>query len=136
MTPSESMDELAARTTDWRGAAFTRLRAIIREADPQIVEEWKWVRPATGGTPVWEHNGIVCFVNVLKERVRLTMFEGASLPDPKKMYNAMLEGNKARGIDFYQGDKFNEPGIKALIRAGVQHNLAKPAKKKSPKAKK
>ena len=129
--PSELIDDLIAKTPDWRGATFAKLRKIIHDADPEITEEWKWVRPRSDGTPVWEHNGIVCFGGILKERVRLTLWVGASLPDPQKLFNAMLEGNKARAIDIYEGDKLiNETALKALIRSGVEHNLAKvkPAK--------
>lgn len=123
--PTELIDDLIARTPDWRGATLARLRKIIHDADPDIVEEWKWVRPRSSGTPVWEHNGIVCFGGILKERVRLTMWVGASLPDPQGLFNAMLEGNKSRAVDVYEGDEINESALRALIRCGVEHNLAK-----------
>lgn len=129
-SPSELIDDLIAQTPDWRGPTFAKFRRVIHDADPEISEEWKWVRPRSGGTPVWEHNGIVCFGGILKERVRLTLYEGASLPDPQKLFNAMLKGNKARAVDIYEGDELNEAALKALIRSGVEHNLAKvkPAK--------
>lgn len=120
------IDEQIARTPDWRGATLAKLRKIIHDADPEITEEVKWRRPSNPmGVAVWEHNGIVCFGGILKERVRLTLFEGASLPDPHKLYNAMLEGNKARAIDICENDKLNESALKALVRAGVEYNLAR-----------
>ncbi len=128
--PSELIDQMIAKTPDWRGATFAKLRRIIHDADPEITEEVKWRRPSNPmGAPVWEHNGIVCIGGILKERVRLTLVAGAILPDPQKLYSAMLNG-KSRAIDFYQGDKLNETALKALIRSGVEHNLAKvkPAK--------
>jgi hypothetical protein len=129
--PTELIDDLIAKTPDWRGATFAKLRKIIHGADPEITEEVKWRRPSNPmGVPVWEHSGIVCFGGILKGRVRLTLTEGASLPDPQKLFNAMLEGNKARAIDIYEGDKLNETALRALIRSGVKYNLAKvkPAK--------
>jgi hypothetical protein len=129
--PSELMDELIKNTPDWRGETLAKLRKIIHEADPEITEEMKWRRPANPmGTPTFEHNGIICMAGILKERVRLTLNAGASLPDPDKLYNAMLKGNKARAIDFYEGDKLDETALKALIRSGVEQNLArvKPAR--------
>jgi hypothetical protein len=129
-SPRELIDAMIAQTPDWRGAILARLRKIIHEADSEITEEVKWKRPSNPmGAPVFEHNGIVCILGILKERVRLTMIQGASLPDPNKLYNAMLLG-KTRAIDFYEGDRINEPALKALIRAGVQRNLArvKPSK--------
>ncbi len=128
--PSELIDTLIANTPDWRGATFMKLRKIIHDADPEITEEVKWRRPSNPmGAPVFEHNGIVCIGGILKERVRLTFVAGVSLPDPQKLFNAMLEG-KSRAIDVYEGDKPNENALKALIRSGVEHNLAKvkPAK--------
>ena len=123
--PAELIDDLIAKTPDWRGAALAKLRKIIHDADPEIIEQWKWVRPRSGGTPVWEHNGIVCFGGILKGRVRLTLWAGASLPDPHELFNAMLEGNKSRAMDIYEGDQLNETALEALIRSGVEHNLAK-----------
>ncbi len=124
--PTELIDEMIAKTPDWRGATLARLRRLIHDADPGITEEVKWRRPSNPmGAPVFEHNGIVCIMGILKERVRLTLNQGASLPDPKKLFNAMLVGNKARAIDIYHGYKVNETALKALIRSGVEHNLAK-----------
>ncbi len=123
--PNEIIDDLIAKTPDWRGETFARLRKIIHDADPEITEEWKWVTANRPGTPVWEHNGIVCNINILKDKVKLTLNEGASLPDPQKLFNAGLEGGKWRAIDIYEGDKVNEKALKALIRAAVDINLAK-----------
>jgi hypothetical protein len=122
---TELVDEMIAKTPDWRGATLAKFRKIIFDADPEIAEDVKWRRPGNPmGVAVWEHNGIVCFGGILKERVRLTLAAGASLPDPQKLFNAMLNG-KSRAIDIYQGDKLNETALKALVRAGVEHNLAK-----------
>ena len=123
--PSELIDDLIAKTTDWRGKTFAKLRKIIHEADPEITEEWKWVTANRPGTPIWEHNGMVCHINVLKDKVKLTLSEGALLPDPQKVFNNGFGGNKLRALDISEGDKLNESGIKGLIRAGVDHNLAK-----------
>ena len=128
--PAELIDDMIAKTPDWRGAVLAKFREIIHAADPETTEEVKWRRPSNPmGVAVWEHNGIVCFGGILRERVRLTLVAGASLPDPQKLFNAMLNG-KSRAIDVYEGDKLNEAALKALIRSGVEHNLAKvkPAK--------
>ncbi len=140
-TPGELIDKIIAQAPDWRGAALARLREVIHLADPQITEEVKWKRPSNPlGAPVFEHNGIVCIAGILKERVRLTMIAGSILPDPHKLYNSMLIG-KARAIDFYEGDEIKEAPLKALIRSGVNYNLARgkavkgrPAKGKSARA--
>jgi len=119
------IDDLIAQTPGWRGAALAKLRAIIHDADPEITEEVKWRRPSNPlGAPVWEHNGIVCVGNILKERVRLTFPAGPSLPDPQKLFNARLAG-QSRAIDIYEGDTVDETALKALIRSGVEHNLAR-----------
>jgi hypothetical protein len=123
---TDPIDDLIAKTPDWRGATFAKLRKVIHDADPEIIEEVKWRRPSNPmGAPVWEHNGIVCVGNILKERVRLTFNAGAMLPDPQKLFNARLDSNTVRAIDFYEGDKLNVTALKALIRSGVEHNLAK-----------
>jgi hypothetical protein len=130
---SELIDEIISKTPDWRGATLARLRKIILAADPEITEDVKWRRPANPlGAAVWEHAGIVCMGGILKERVRLTLYSGASLPDPHELFNAMLVGGKARAIDLGEGDEIDERALKALVRAGVEHNLAKakPARKK------
>jgi hypothetical protein len=125
------IDTMIAKTPDWRGATLAKLRKIIQDADPEMTEEVKWRRPSSPmGAPVWEHNGIVCVGNILKESVRLTFSAGASLPDPKRLFNARLESSRARAIDVHERDKLNVPALKALIRSGVEYNLAKgkPAK--------
>jgi len=124
-TPSELMDKLVADTPDWRGAMFARLRRIILDADPQITEEWKWVTANRPGTPVWEHAGSVCHINVLKDKVKLTLHQGASLPDPRKLFNNGFGGNQLRAMDLSEGDTFDDAAVKALIRAGVDYNLGK-----------
>jgi hypothetical protein len=131
--PSELIDEMIAKTPDWRGTTLAELRRIIHDADPEIVEEVKWKRPSNPlGAPVFEHNGIVCVANILKERVRLTWNAGASLPDPQEVFNARLDSNTARAVDVYEGDTVDESALKDLIRAGVERNLAKakPARRK------
>ena len=127
--PTKLIDDMIAKTPDWRGLTLAKLRKIIHGADPEITEEVKWRRPSNPmGAPVWEHNGIVCVGNILKERVRLTLVAGASLADPHKLFNARLEGNTARAIDIYEDDKLNMTALKALISSGVEHNLAKTVK--------
>jgi hypothetical protein len=129
--PTDLIDDLIADTPDWRGETFAKLREIIHEADPQVIEGWKWVSANRPGTPVWEHNGNVCHINILKDKLKLTLHEGASLPDPQRLFNASLEGNTSRAMDIYEGDELNEDALRALIRAGVERRLAKakPARK-------
>jgi hypothetical protein len=123
---SRLIDNMIAKTPDWRGATLAKLRKIIHDADREMTEEVKWRRPSSPmGAPVWEHNGIVCIGNILKESVRITFNAGAALPDPHMLFNARLESNKARAIDVYEGDKLNVSALKALIRSGVEYNLAK-----------
>jgi len=120
MKSSELIDDLVAKLPDWRGTTFAQIRKIVREADPEIVEEWKWM-----GTPVWFHNGIVCLAKAFKNKVKLTFYEGASLADPDKLFNSELEGRKWRAIDYYKDDKISERELANLVRAAVAHNLAK-----------
>ena len=120
MNASELIDDLIAKLTDWRGVTFTSIRKIIRDADPEIVEEWKWM-----GTPVWSHDGIVCVANTFKDKVKLTFYEGASLPDPDKLFNNGLEGKKWRTIDFFKDDKINGRSLTILVQAAVNHNHSK-----------
>jgi len=123
---SELIDEMIAKTPDWRGETLAKLREVVHVADPDIVEDVRWRRPANPiGSAVFEHDGIVCIGVILKERVRLGFWEGASLPDPDGLYNAQLEGNKSRAIDFREGDDLREDALVTLIRAGVELNLAK-----------
>lgn len=124
--PSEEIDELIAKTPDWRGASFAELRRIIHDADPEIIEEVKWKRSSNPmGAPVFSHDGVVCVANILKARVRLSFPAGLSLPDPQKILSAVTEGNKTRIIDLHEGNAVNEKALKDLIRAAVKRNLAK-----------
>lgn len=120
---SALIGERIAELGDWRGKMLGRVRALIKEADPEIVEEWKW-----RGTPVWSHGGIVCTGESYKQVVKLTFARGASLKDPASLFNSSLDGNVRRGIDIREGDRINEPAFKALIRAAVSLNVS--AKKK------
>ena len=123
-TPSQQIDARIGELGDWRGEMLARIRAIIREADPDVVEEWKW-----RGVPVWEHDGIICTGETYKTAVKMTFSKGASLDDPAKLFNASLDGNTRRAIDFHEGDKINEKALKALIRAAVALNKTKGKKK-------
>jgi hypothetical protein len=126
MNPTERIDQLIAELTDWRGQTFTSIRKIILKADREIIEEWKWM-----GSPVWSRDGIIAVANAHKGKVKLTFDHGASLPDPDKLFNAGLEGNARRAIDFFEGDKINERALKNLVRAAVDYNQLK-LKKKAP----
>lgn len=116
---SELIDARIAELGDWRGAMLARLRALIHAADPEVVEEWKW------SVPVWSHGGIICTGEVYKQAVKMTFPKGASVPDPAGLFNASLEGNARRAIDFREGDKVNEKALKALILAAVAVNQSK-----------
>jgi len=120
---SAFIDEKILSLGDWRGKTLARVRAIIHEADPEIVEERKWVKPSSPGTPVFSHNGIVCTGETHKSVVKLTFAKGASLPDPAGLFNASLEGNVRRAIDIHEGDKINAAALKDLVRAAVALNL-------------
>ena len=109
---------------DWRGEILAHVRQLIHDADPDIQEEWKWVKPASPGTPVWSHDGIVCTGKSYKQVVKLTFARGASIKDPKKLFNSSLEGNTRRAIDIREGEKINEAAFKQLIRAAVAANSA------------
>ena len=109
---------------DWRGETLARVRQLIHQADPGIQEEWKWEKPSSGGTPVWSHDGGVCTGESYKQVVKLTFFRGASLQDPKKLFNSSLEGNTRRAIDIREGEKLNEAAFKELIRSAVAANSA------------
>jgi hypothetical protein len=110
---------------DWRGRTLSRLRTLIKQADPEVIEEWKWVKPTSGGTPVWSHHGGVCTGEVYKNVVKLTFYKGASLEDASGLFNSSLEGRVRRAIDFHEGDKIDEKALKALIRAAVALNNSK-----------
>ncbi len=129
-TASSLIDARIASLADWRGAMLGRLRAVIRAADPAIVETWKW-----RGVPVWEHDGIICTGETYKAVVKLTFAKGASLPDPKHLFNASLEGNMRRAIDVHDGDTIDTKALTALIRAAVALNTAKAKAKPKPKTK-
>ena len=120
--PSQLIDARIRELGDWRGTTLSRLRALIRQADPDVVEEWKWVKPTRGGTPVWSHHGGICTGEVYKDKVKLTFFKGASLDDPSGLFNSSLEGNVRRAIDVYEGDSIDEEALKALIRTAVALN--------------
>jgi len=116
-SPSELIDARIEDLGDWRGEMLSRLRALIKEADPEVAEEWKW-----RGTPVWSHNGLICTGETYKNVVKMTFAKGASLKDPSGLFNSSLEGNARRAIDFHEGDKLDEEALKALIRAAVALN--------------
>ncbi len=126
MTPSEKIDGLIARITDWRGKKLAGVRKAILGADREIVEEWKWM-----GSPVWSRDGIIAVGNAHKDKVKLTFSHGASLPDPDKIFNAGFGGKVWRAIDLYEGDKINERALKNLVRAAITYNQLK-KKKKAP----
>ncbi len=107
---------------DWRGETLAHVRQLIHDADPDIQEEWKWEKPKSPGTPVWSHDGGVCTGETYKEVVKFTFFRGASISDPKKLFNSSLEGNARRAIDLHEGEKINEAAFKQLIRAAVAAN--------------
>ena len=115
---------------DWRGETLARVRQLIHDADPDIQEEWKWVKPTNPGTPVWSHDGGVCTGESHKQVVKLTFFRGASIKDPKKLFNSSLDGNARRAIDLREGEKINEAAFRQLIRAAVAANSAARATKK------
>lgn len=130
---SKNITEKIKEIGDWRGETLARLRQLIHDADPEIVEEWKWVKPTNPGTPVWSHDGGVCTGETYKQVVKLTFFRGASLPDPHKLFNSSLEGNMRRAIDIREGEKLNEAAFKELIRSAVAANSAARARRASPK---
>ena len=119
-SPSELIDARIEELGDWRGEMLSRLRKLIREADPEIVETWKW-----RGVPVWEHGGIICTGETYKDAVKMTFAKGAALADPSGLFNSSLGGNTRRAIDFHEGEKINEKALKALVRAAVSLNESK-----------
>ena len=127
MTPSQRIDRLIANITDWRGKIFASVRKTILAADREIIEDWKWM-----GSPVWSRDGMIAVADAHKGKVKLTFAYGAHLPDPDKLFNAGLEGNMRRAIDFFEGNKINERALKTLVRAAVDFNQRK-RKKKAPK---
>jgi hypothetical protein len=119
-SPSRSIDERIEELGDWRGQMLRRLRALVKEADPEVVEEWKW-----RGVPVWSHDGILCTGETYKSVVKMTFAKGAALADPSRLFNASLDGNTRRAIDFHEGDEIDERALKALVRAAVALNESK-----------
>ncbi len=120
---SALIDEKIKELGDWRGKTLAKVREIIHEADPQIVEGWKWAKPKSPGTPVWSHGGIVCTGETYKNAVKMTFAKGAALKDPSGLFNSSLEGNVRRAIDIHEGEKVDEAALKDLIRAAVALNL-------------
>jgi hypothetical protein len=122
-SPSELIDGRITELGDWRGDMLARLRALIHQADPDVVETWKW-----RGVPVWEHDGMICTGETYKSVVKLTFAKGAALPDPARLFNSSLEGNTRRAIDFQKGEEVDEEALKALVRAAVALNTSKARK--------
>jgi hypothetical protein len=126
LTPGQEIDAKIAAMGDWRGAALARVRRLIREADPEVVEEVKWRKPSNpSGVPVWSHGGIICTGETYKDKVKLTFANGASLDDPSKLFNSSLDGNTRRAIDIREGEEVDEAAFKALIREAVALNGSK-----------
>jgi hypothetical protein len=126
MNPSQRIDQLIAGLTGWRGKTLAGIRKNILEADPEIIEEWKWM-----GSPVWSRDGMIAVANAHKDKVKVTFSNGAKLPDPEKLFNNGLGGNKWRAIDLFEGDKINERALKNLVRAAIDYNQTK-LKRKAP----
>jgi len=116
-SPSRLIDARIKELGDWRGETLSRVRDVIKQADPEVVEEWKW-----RGVPVWSHDGLICTGETYKNVVKLTFFKGASLKDPSRLFNSSLEGNARRAIDIHEGEKVNEAALKAIVRAAVALN--------------
>jgi hypothetical protein len=133
--PARLIDARIAKLGDWRGATLARVRALIRQADPDVVEEVKWRKPSNGmlGVPVWEHDGIICTGETYKAVVKLTFANGAALADPAGLFNSSLDGNVRRAIDIPEGAKIDEKALKTLIRAAVAWNVSARAQKKPKK---
>jgi hypothetical protein len=119
-SPAQLIDARIEELGDWRGAMLSRLRTLVKEADPEVVEEWKW-----RGVPVWEHDGMICTGETYKTIVKMTFAKGAALKDPSGLFNSSLDGNTRRAIDFHEGEKINEKALKALVRAAVTLNTSK-----------
>jgi hypothetical protein len=121
-SPSRLIDARIKDLGDWRGETLATMRTLIKEADPEVVEEWKWVKRTNPGTPVWSHNGGICTGETYKSAVKLTFFKGAQLTDPKGLFNSSLDGKVRRAIDLHEGDRIDETAFKALIREAVELN--------------
>ena len=135
-SPSRLIDARIKKLNDWRGETLARVRGLIKEAEPDVVEEVKWRKPSNSmlGVPVWEHDGIICTGETYKEVVKMTFARGAALEDPSGLFNASLEGNVRRAIDIREGEKINEKALKALIRAAVALNTSARSQKKTKSA--
>lgn len=132
-SPSKLIDLKIGKLTDWRGETLSRIRALIKQADPEVTEEVKWIKPSNPlGVPVWEHAGIICTGETYKDKVKLTFAKGASLDDPSGLFNSSLDGGTRRAIDIHEGDKIDEKAFKALIRAAVELNTSKSVKSAKP----
>ena len=131
---SAVLDARIKELGDWRGKMLAKVRAIVHAADPEIVEEWKWVKPTSPGVPVWSHDGIVCTGETYKSVVKMTFAKGAALKDPSGLFNSSLEGNVRRAIDIHEGDKIDEAALQDLIRAAVALNLKGKSKPKPRRA--
>ena len=130
MSDTRAVDAKIKSLTDWRGATLARLRAVIKKADPEIVEEMKWKKPSNpSGVPVWSHGGIVCIGEPLKSAVRLTFPKGAAIKDPKRLFNARLDSNSVRAVDFHETDPIDDDAVRALILEGARVNRSKPPKR-------
>ena len=128
----ELISKRIAELEDWRGTTLSRIRALIKEADPDVLEEWKWVKPTKPGTPVWSHDGMICTGESYKNVVKLTFANGAALKDPARLFNSSLEGNTRRAIDIHEGEEVNASAFKALVRQAVALNSSgksRPSKK-------
>jgi hypothetical protein len=133
-SPSQQIDARIKELNDWRGKTLARVRALVKQADPEIVEEWKWKKASSPGTPVWSHGGIVCTGETYKNVVKMTFAKGASLKDPAGVFNSSLDGNVRRAVDIHEGDTIDEAALKDLIRAAVALNLKGKSKPKSRRA--
>jgi hypothetical protein len=123
-SPAELIDGRIAELGDWRGETLSRMRKLIHEADPQVMEEWKWAKASSPGTPVWSHDGIICTGESYKQAVKLTFMKGASLDDPAGLFNSSLDGNARRAIDIHEGEQIDAGAFKALIQAAVKLNTS------------
>jgi hypothetical protein len=119
------IDKRIKELGDWRGKMLSQIRTLIKQADPEMVEEWKWVKPTNPGTPVWSHDGLICTGETYKNVVKMTFAKGAALEDPSGLFNSSLEGNTRRAIDFHEGEEIDEEALKALIRAAVTLNTSR-----------
>src|SRR5438552_5136228 len=134
-SPSELISKRIAELGDWRGKTLSRMRTLIKKADPDVVEEWKWVKPTRPGTPVWSHNGIICTGESYKNVVKLTFAKGASLTDKARLFNSSLDGNVRRAIDIREGEAIDESAFKALVREAAALNSSRKSKRaKKPKS--